>query len=323
MAAGGKFPVLRGLATSEMEEEEAGASLASPGELDGLDITLQTLPEQGRVEQPFPRVWFCAPLKASQDSFCLAAASLLAHVLVSPAKLFLNDRHQNPCRRGQEPSLKTVLSKIAHEMILLNSLLNKLEEECHHQRRLQKKLKELQESVERDYLEAQHLAENVPIYLPQATQGSSIGTALKEKEPCKAEENKSSKKSAKVSKCIREAPFVTAEEFENVPSYMKGRLTFSQVNAVVAEINKAVASKYSILRQPVKTLVNATRNLYFRFQEEETKDTKGEYFIVEADIEEFTQLKVDKRFHSILTILRHCHRVREIRGSRLVRYAIC
>lgn len=38
MAAGRKFPVLRGLATSEMEEEgeeEAGASVASPGELDG------------------------------------------------------------------------------------------------------------------------------------------------------------------------------------------------------------------------------------------------------------------------------------------------
>ncbi|XP_015667632.1 spindle and kinetochore-associated protein 1 [Protobothrops mucrosquamatus] len=223
----------------------------------------------------------------------------------------------------QDPSLKTVLNKVVHEMFLLNSLLNKLEEEYHHQWRLQKKLKELQASVERDYLEAQRLGENVPIYLPQATQGSSVGIALKEKEPCKAEENKASKKSAKVSKCIREAPFITAEEFENVPAYMKGRLTHSQVNAVVVEINKAVASKYSIMRQPVKTMVNATRNLYFRFQEEETKDTKGEYFIVEADIEEFTPLKVDKRFHSILTILRHCHRVREIRGSRLVRYALC
>ncbi|XP_058026935.1 spindle and kinetochore-associated protein 1 isoform X2 [Ahaetulla prasina] len=177
----------------------------------------------------------------------------------------------------QDPSLKTVLSKVVHEMFLLNSLLNKLEEECHHQKRLQKQLKDLQDSMERDYLEAQRLEENVPIYLPRATQGR----------------------------------------------YMKGRLTCSHVNAVIAEINKAVASKYSIMRQPLKTMANPTRNLYFRFQEEETKDTKGEYFIVEADIEEFTQLKADKRFHSILTILRHCHRVREIRGSRLVRYAIC
>lgn len=49
----------------------------------------------------------------------------------------------------------------------------------------------------------------------------------------------------------------------------------------------------------------------------------GEFFIVEADIKEFTQLKVDKRFHSILNILRHCQRVREVRGSRLIRYVIC
>ncbi|ETE61293.1 Tetraspanin-3, partial [Ophiophagus hannah] len=196
----------------------------------------------------------------------------------------------------QDPSLKTLLSKVVHEMFLLNSLLNKLEEEYHHQKRLQKQLKDMQESIERDYLEAQHLEENLPIYLPQAAQGSSIGGTLKEKEPCKAEENMPAKKSAKISKCIREAPFIMDKEFESVPSYMKGRLTCSQVNAVITEINKAVASKYSIMRQPLKSM---------------------------ADIEEFTQLKADKRFHSILTILRHCHRVREIRGSRLVRYAIC
>ncbi|KAM6475069.1 SKA complex subunit 1 isoform 1-T1 [Liasis olivaceus] len=223
----------------------------------------------------------------------------------------------------QDPSLKTVLSKVVHEMFLLNSLLNKLEEECHHQERLQSQLKELQESVERSHLEARHLGENMPIYLPQARPSSSLGITQKEKEPCKAEDSKPAKKPAKISKCIKEAPFITVEEFENVPPYMKGRLTYSQVNTVIAEINKAIASKYSIMCQPTKTMLNTTRNLYFRFQEEETKDTKGEYFIVEADIEEFTQLKVDKRFHSILTILRHCHRVREIRGSRLVRYAIC
>lgn len=49
----------------------------------------------------------------------------------------------------------------------------------------------------------------------------------------------------------------------------------------------------------------------------------GEFFVVEADIKEFTQLKVDKRFHRILNILRHCQRVREVRGARLVRYVIC
>lgn len=49
----------------------------------------------------------------------------------------------------------------------------------------------------------------------------------------------------------------------------------------------------------------------------------GLFFIVEADIKAFTQLKLDKRFYSILNILRHCQRLREVRGSGLVRYIIC
>uniref|UniRef100_A0A674I2M5 SKA complex subunit 1 n=3 Tax=Testudinoidea TaxID=8486 RepID=A0A674I2M5_9SAUR len=104
---------------------------------------------------------------------------------------------------------------------------------------------------------------------------------------------------------------------------MRGRLTYDQINGVVQDLNKAVVSKYKILHQPMKSMSSAVRNLYHRFLEEETKDTKGEFFIVEADIKEFTQLKVDKRFHSILNILRHCQRVREVRGARLVRYVIC
>ncbi|XP_037662024.1 spindle and kinetochore-associated protein 1 isoform X2 [Choloepus didactylus] len=104
--------------------------------------------------------------------------------------------------------------------------------------------------------------------------------------------------------------------------YMKSRLTYCQINDVIKEINKAVVSKYKILHQPKKTMNSVARNLYHRFIDEETKDTKGHYFIVEADIKEFTALKVDKRFHVMLNILRHCRRLSEIRGQGLTRYVI-
>uniref|UniRef100_A0A9L0K7S0 SKA complex subunit 1 n=1 Tax=Equus asinus TaxID=9793 RepID=A0A9L0K7S0_EQUAS len=104
--------------------------------------------------------------------------------------------------------------------------------------------------------------------------------------------------------------------------YMKSRLTYCQINDVIKEINKAVVSKYKILYQPKKSMNSVTRNLYHRFIDEETKDTKGHYFIVEADIKEFTALKVDKRFHVILNILRHCRRLSEVRGGGLTRYVI-
>lgn len=49
----------------------------------------------------------------------------------------------------------------------------------------------------------------------------------------------------------------------------------------------------------------------------------GVCFIVEEDIKEFTELKLDKRFYSILNILRHCQRVRELRSLGLIRYIVC
>uniref|UniRef100_A0A8C4U0T8 SKA complex subunit 1 n=1 Tax=Falco tinnunculus TaxID=100819 RepID=A0A8C4U0T8_FALTI len=56
---------------------------------------------------------------------------------------------------------------------------------------------------------------------------------------------------------------------------MKGRLTYDQINAIVQEMNKAVAGEYKILHQPLKSMNAAVRSLYHRFLEEETKDTKG------------------------------------------------
>lgn len=61
---------------------------------------------------------------------------------------------------------------------------------------------------------------------------------------------------------------------------MRGRLTYNQVNAVIQEINKAVVSKYKIMRQSAKSMPSAVKNLYYRFQEQETKDTKGKLLSV-------------------------------------------
>ncbi|NXK63063.1 SKA1 protein, partial [Sylvietta virens] len=139
----------------------------------------------------------------------------------------------------------------------------------------------------------------------------------------KAVEPKHAKKPAKEKKVIKEAALITTEEYESVPRYLKGRITYDQINAVVQQMNKAVVDKYKIVYQPLKSMSASVRNLYRRFVEEETKNTKGVFFIVEADIKEFTELKMDKRFHSILSILRHLRRVREVRGSGLIRYVIC
>ncbi|RLV82865.1 hypothetical protein DV515_00016565 [Chloebia gouldiae] len=152
---------------------------------------------------------------------------------------------------------------------------------------------------------------------------SSMVPAVKHKRQTKAEEPQCQKKPAKEIRAIKEAALITTQEFEDVPAYLKGRITYDQINAVVQEINKAVVGKYKIVYQPLKSMSAPARNLYHRFMEEETKDTNGLFFVVDDDIKMFTKLKLDKRFYIILSILRHCQRVREIRGSGLVRYELC
>jgi len=225
---------------------------------------------------------------------------------------------------GQEPTLRTTLDKIGDEIIVVNDLLNKLELEIQYQEQTNHSLKELCESLEEDYKDVEHLKENIPPHLPQVTvsQNSANVSDLDPEEPVKAEEPVPTKKPPKEQRSIKEMLFITSDEFNGIPAYMKSRLTYCQINDVIKEINKAVVSKYKILHQPKKSMSSVARNLYHRFIDEETKDTKGHYFIVEADIKEFTALKADKRFHVILNILRHCRRLSEVRGGGLTRYVI-
>ncbi|NWW55253.1 SKA1 protein, partial [Pedionomus torquatus] len=181
---------------------------------------------------------------------------------------------------GQEPSLKSMISKIGQEMVLLHDLLNKMEAEVQQQEKLKNLLKDLQKSAERDQNEAKHLCQNIPPHLPKPTQSCIAGLTVKCEEQTKVVEPERAKKLAKEPKLIKEAPLITAKEFESVPAYMKGRLTYDQINSVVQEINKAVVGKYKILHQPLKSMNATARNLYHRYLEEETKDTKGIMFFI-------------------------------------------
>nr|XP_033790422.1 spindle and kinetochore-associated protein 1 isoform X2 [Geotrypetes seraphini]XP_033790433.1 spindle and kinetochore-associated protein 1 isoform X2 [Geotrypetes seraphini] len=224
---------------------------------------------------------------------------------------------------GQNQSLASVLSKITHEMPVLHDLLDKMELEVQRQEKLTESLKALQESFEKDLIQAQHLKENVPPHLPKKVKIGALNLDMKSKEQAKGAVSDPVQKVLKEKKVIKEIALITIQEFESVPMYMKNRLTYDQINSILQDLNKAVVCKYKIIQQPLKSMNNNVRKLYYRFQEDETKDTKGNFFVVDEDIKEFTQQKIDKRFHGILNILRHCQRIREVRGKGLVRYMLC
>ncbi|XP_062340007.1 spindle and kinetochore-associated protein 1 isoform X2 [Osmerus eperlanus] len=215
-----------------------------------------------------------------------------------------------------------ILRKIGQGIVATDGLLDQFEKCIGRQRDLLTHLKELEEFFKEDVRNGKHLKDNMPTHMPRKGQPLVIGeapalcqTGPVDTPPSQPENPRKTSKNH-----IREMPFITITEFENIPQYMKGRMSFDQLNAAVQSLNSAVTGKYKILQQ--KTMNNATRKLHQRFKDEETKDTKGQHFVVEADIKEFTQLKVDKRFQGILNMLRHCQRLRELRGGGITRYVL-
>lgn len=224
---------------------------------------------------------------------------------------------------ANDPDMNTILKKIGLELAAVNELLNRFEAEVEQQENALNFLKDLRTSLDGDMKAVLHLNQNIPPHLPR----KAIATAPEmngEPEECNkdASTHHDSRKPTKCSADTKEIAYITVQEFESVPPYMKGRLTYDQVNAAVRDINRAIICKYKILHLPVKSLNNVNRNLYHRFMEEETKETKGLFFVVDADIKEFCQKAVDKRFQGILSILRHCQRLREVRGGKVVRYVL-
>ena len=55
----------------------------------------------------------------------------------------------------------------------------------------------------------------------------------------------------------------------------------------------------------------------------ETRETRGFFFLVSDDLKAAATLKAEAARRSVCTILRHCHRMREIRGPpAVVRFAV-
>ncbi|XP_074534165.1 SKA complex subunit 1 [Halichoeres trimaculatus] len=215
------------------------------------------------------------------------------------------------------------MKKLGQEIFAVDRLLEEFEKCVERQREQLRSLKDLEESFQKNLEDVTHMKENIPSHMPKRegpAQGRELGVKPSEAadvQPLQQEQVKKSSRSF-----IREMDFITVLEFDSIPQYMRGRVSYEQLNATVQSINTAVTAKYKILHQPVKTLNNQSRKLQQRFKEQETKHTKGQFFVVEEDIREFTQMKVDKRFQGILNMLRHCQRLKELRGGGLTRYLL-
>lgn len=119
--------------------------------------------------------------------------------------------------------------------------------------------------------------------------------------------------------------YVTVDELKNISSYMRGRLTLDKINGAIDEAHALLDKKYKAMAAAAApgakgraALTAAVKN----WKMEETLDTKGVFFWTSGDMKMGKVLKIDGTGKSVLQVLRHLGRIREIRGEGVVRYAV-
>ncbi|RUS76577.1 hypothetical protein EGW08_015655 [Elysia chlorotica] len=165
-----------------------------------------------------------------------------------------------------------------------------------------------------------YVMDNVPSKLPQQQQKAAPAQQVRQEQEQRPEPVKAaSQPQVQVTGC-QYLDFLTVDEFKSIPKYMKGRLTYDKVNSIIEKLDKVYVEKYKIRRLKKSSLNDMNKKRYEAYRLQETDDTKGVPFVVEQDINEFSSLKMDSILRNILTILRHCGLIYEIRGGGFTRF---
>ena len=122
---------------------------------------------------------------------------------------------------------------------------------------------------------------------------------------------------------IPKLPYVSVEDFQRVPKYMKGRLTYDSINNAIDEFNQALMTRYDFLAKGFQAYSSmALKKRYKEMKSQETRETRGVFFVVAEDLKSYDSLKSESSRRTIFTIFRHLRLIYECRDKSLVRYAV-
>ncbi len=112
---------------------------------------------------------------------------------------------------------------------------------------------------------------------------------------------------------------LSADEFEALPKYLRGRITIERVNGLLEELNKVFCEKYTLLKANPAKLPFDQRQRHHDWKIQETEDTKGRYFVTDSDLKG-KHFRMDQSGRNILTLIRQAGRFKESRSAGIVRY---
>ena len=119
---------------------------------------------------------------------------------------------------------------------------------------------------------------------------------------------------------------ISESEFDQLPKYLKGRITLIKINGFVHDFNRFLIEKYTLLLRsnPSKLSVDQ-RQKFFEWKAAEIESLHGRNFLTETDLKAKNgsgHFKFDQVARNILTILRQVGRIKEVRSSGVIRYVI-
>ncbi|XP_057807335.1 spindle and kinetochore-associated protein 1 homolog isoform X2 [Salvia miltiorrhiza] len=107
--------------------------------------------------------------------------------------------------------------------------------------------------------------------------------------------------------------YITAEELNSVPPYMKQRLTLDKMNAAIGDMANYAEANAHLISAPRKKLSDHNLDKALKLREISMADSvKGKHFFLESDIKG-PSLKLDNTGRALLTVLRHLGRISETR----------
>ncbi|XP_066021559.1 spindle and kinetochore-associated protein 1 [Pocillopora verrucosa] len=220
----------------------------------------------------------------------------------------------------------SVLRSLDKELLEIESSLSSFQAHLEKEKKLVEQGEVMQDVAKKFKERLEHIASNLPSHLPGV---EKISQRVVLKEEVATENVKKPRKTRRAKDLSSEDGFefpklayLTVEEFDQIPKYIKGRTSYDQVNNAIDEIHKVITAKYKILRLPRSAMGEPVMKKFKAFKEAEIPDIEGEYFFIDDDLKTYSQMKMDSTGRAILTMLRHCGRLREVRGKKLLRYVL-
>lgn len=113
------------------------------------------------------------------------------------------------------------------------------------------------------------------------------------------------------------APLSDPIDWSTVPKYMRGKLTCDKVNEYITSLNTMAAELIRIQRVSYNKLSKEQKDCLMEYKNAAyycPNETTDRIFLLESEVKRFTG-KTDLVLRALNAILRHCGRIREIRGG--------